>query len=172
MEQAKTPGIPEVPPTRGQGVGMILFGLAFVAGGAYVEWLSFGSPPKVARAPPWLTGIAGLIFIVPGLAYVIGGLRALFGWQSDAETKRIYTGLFQAAMLWLFAIAFGGAAVFATEGFSGGVTGSPIEGRIVFGIFGLAVGLFAIMFSIVVLGAIMARNQKRRDAKPADSESS
>ncbi len=168
MEQAKTPPKPEVPPTRGDGVARILFGLVFVAGGAYVEWLSFGAPPKVARAPPWLTGIAGLIFIVPGLAFVVAGLRAVFGWQSDAELKRIYTGLFQAAMLWLFAIAFGGAALFATEGFSGGVTGSPMEGRIWFGIFGLAIGLFAIMFSIVVLGAIMARNQKSRDAKPGE----
>ncbi len=100
--------------------------------------------------------------------HLVAGLRAVFGWQSDAELKRIYTGLFQAAMLWLFAIAFGGAALFATEGFSGGVTGSPMEGRIWFGIFGLAIGLFAIMFSIVVLGAIMARNQKSRDAKPGE----
>lgn len=168
----KAPEKPGIPPTRGQGVGMILFGLLFAAGGAFIEWLSFVSPAKQVSAPPWVTGFAGLIFILPGLAFVIGGLQALFRMRSDAETDRIYRGVFMAAMLWLFAMAFGGVAFLGeSSAFSGGITGSSMEARILFGIAGVAIAIFAFMFTVVVLGVVTARNQKDRAAKAADSGS-
>jgi hypothetical protein len=147
----------------------MLFGLAFVAGGAFVEWKSFAAPED---APVWVVRFAGLIFILPGFAIFVVAVRGFFGMHSDPETARLYRGAFMAALLWLFAIAFGGAALFGeAHSFSGGVTGSSTEGRILFGIAGVAIGIFAFMFSVVVLGAVMARNQKNRAAKPADPES-
>jgi len=107
---------------------------------------------------------------LPGLAFVIGGLQALLRMRSDAETDRINRGVFMAAMLWLFAIAFGGVAFLGeSSAFSGGITGSSMEARILFGIAGVAIAIFAFMLSVVVLGAAMARNQRNRAATPADS---
>ncbi|MDH3223893.1 MAG: hypothetical protein OEO23_09265 [Gemmatimonadota bacterium] len=146
MSPRRSQDMSQVPPLLGLAMGGL-----FAAAGLTVVFVSLGwipVDPSSVHAPMWVLGLAGGMFLLPGLLMCYYAVRnglapdgAVFkekpwggpGWFVGAV---MVTG-FAAMALW---VGFGGGP----RQFSGGVTGSEREGRLVFGGSGLVCATLAI----------------------------
>lgn len=144
------------------GLGAVIAGLSIVA----VALGIFAVPEQSFRAPHWVVGVAGLVFVLTGAMFLapllIGGF-ATADQYTDAQKKAVglvqqvlgsllLTG-FSAIPLW---IGFGpGERVFGSSigipGLVGHSSGNETTGRMVFGAAGVLIGLWAAFTWIALL---------------------
>lgn len=125
----------------------IVAGAVFTIAGTLLELHAFGAVfADQPSAHPWLVAIAGLLGIVPGICFVVLGLRTASRSATQAKSNdEVLVGcIVSLASVTLMAILLTAVAVFAWQTdpsgrFSGGITGSIWEHRI---IWSLAAGAF------------------------------
>lgn len=136
------------------GAGLVMGGL-FAAIGLAVVFLGLGwipIDPSRVHAPMWVIGLSGMVFLLPGLLmcyYAIqNGLSGEAGRPKEPGEIGGPSQLVGGLMVSIFAII--GLWVGFGDGprkFSGGLTGSDWEGRILFGGIGL-------LFAMIALGVL------------------
>lgn len=126
----------QVSPKQGIFSGLLLAGAGVVIILRAANVIQAGA----IHAPNWVVGVAGMVFLLPGLFMMYQGVRAAVAPHGAAAVRdpnefsiagwllggSIVTGL---GLIGAW-VAFGPGA----RTFEGGVTGSAIEGRIAFGI--------------------------------------
>ncbi len=131
-------------------LGLAMGGL-FAAVGLTVVFVSLGwihVDPSSVHAPMWVLGLAGGMFLLPGLLLCYYGIRNGQARDGTVPKEKPWGGpgwfvgavmitAFAAMALW---IGFGDGP----REFSGGVTGSEREGRVVFGGAGLLCATLAV----------------------------
>ena len=164
-----------------QAAGLLLFSLPIVLSGGFIALVGFGLMPPMGEkyAPGWVLAAVGFVFLVPGLAMMAGGLRALLTRSPLDQPAAAWTGTVVAATLTCFAATLGGVAFFGdARGFRGsmtipgvtlfsrpGSTQAVTEGRIVFGLAAVLVGSLALLFWVISICALLAR--RRAGAPPS-----
>lgn len=143
--------------SHGVGAGGILFGLPFLAAGAFMMLLGAGTVPMDATSsdapPPWVLGAFGLVFAIPGAAIMTGGVRGLVArsrrraalarnpdapwhadhpWDERVARDRASNPLGHFALAAFMTLFLAGFNFFAF-----GVEGSPIPVKVIIGIFDL-----------------------------------
>lgn len=131
-------------------LGLAMGGL-FASVGLAIVFVSLGwipVDPASVHAPMWVLGLAGLIFMLPGLLMCYYGIRNGLAREGTKVVEKPWGGpgwFVGAAII----SAFGAIGLWVGFGdgpreFSGGVTGSPMEGRFVFGSMGVLCTLLAV----------------------------
>lgn len=130
-------------------VGLAIGGL-FAAVGLTIVLVSLGLipvDPSTVHAPMWVLGLAGLVFMLPGLLMCYYGIRNGLSQDGAVFEEKTWGGpgwfvgvviisAFAAIGLW---VGFGAGP----RQFGGGITGSEREGRFVFGAMGILCTLMA-----------------------------
>jgi len=128
--------IDQVTPKQGISVGVIVAGIGLVIVLRAANIIQAGA----IHAPNWVVGIAGLAFFLPGLFMVYYGIRNAyqpFRLAPRRDPGQLSFGGWILVGLLTTGLGLIGAWVALGPGarqFQGGITGSAIEGRIVFGI--------------------------------------
>ena len=123
----------------------------FAATGLAIVFVSLGwipVDPSSVHAPMWVIGLAGGAFLLPGLLMGYYGIRNGLAPEGPVPKERPWGGpgwFVGAVMITSFAaIALGVGFGDGPREFSGGVTGSEREGRLVFGTAGLLCATLAV----------------------------
>ena len=133
--------VSQLPPMAG-----LVMGGVFSAAGLAIVLISLGwlpSDPASVHAPMWVLGVAGGVFLLPGLLMCYYGLKNGLSDESPADRPKEKTWggpSWLVAVLMVSAFAAMGIWIGLGDGpreFSGGVTGSEVEGRVVFGAMGV-----------------------------------
>lgn len=129
----------------------VTLGAFFTAIGLVVVFISLGwipVDPSSVHAPMWVLGLAGGVFVLPGLLLCYYGIRnglAPEGVPPPAEKTWGGPGWFVGVCM-ISAFAAMGLWTGFGDGprqFSGGITGSETEGRLVFGSMGILCSVLA-----------------------------
>lgn len=130
-------------------VGLAMGGL-FASVGLTIVFVSLGwipVDPSSVHAPMWVLGLAGLVFMLPGLLMGYYGVRNGLTRDGTTIVEKPWggPGWFVGAVM---ISAFGAMGLWVGFGdgprqFSGGLTGSEGEGRFVFGLMGILCTLAA-----------------------------
>ena len=147
MGRHQSQDITEVSPLLGLAMGGV-----FAAVGLTILFVSLGwipVDPSSIHAPMWVLGLAGIVFMLPGLLMCYYGVRNGLAKSGETVVEKTWGGpgwfvgaviisAFAAIGLW---VGFGGG----TRQFSGGVTGTEGEGRFVFGSMGVLCTVMAVV---------------------------
>lgn len=128
--------IEQVTPAEGIGWGSIMTGL-----GIFLLLRAAGiTQIGEINVPPWVLAITGMVIFLPGACLIHHGLRnavspAPEGRGDDPNRVQFCSWLLGPILMTGLSLIFGWVAFGPGERrFHGGITGSPIEGRIAFGI--------------------------------------
>jgi hypothetical protein len=146
-------------------IGALLLGVACSLIGTFVVLLSlgrFGAAPLAEGTPPWIGVLGGLVFVLGGLALIVGyvvaggtpGADLPPGTPFGVRLTQYLLGLGITTSLALIAswVAFGpGPRYFRTGGTIGGLVAGETFGRAVFGLGAVLVWLFVALLSVTGL---------------------
>jgi hypothetical protein len=158
---------------RSAGGCMVLFGLPFALSGAYMVLVALrvAPPPGRVDAPLWVVFAAGVVFLVPGLAILVAGLRTIATSRLPVGQAPVALGAVLAVVLTCMAVAFGGVALFGDPRgfFGGGLTGTIAEKRFWFGLAALLIGAIALVFGTLTIAALSAGRRSKTDPTKGDA---
>jgi hypothetical protein len=147
-----------------------LLGLVFALGGGRFVAQGVGLLPLRGDlyAPRWVLAVCGLVFMLPGLALLLGALKMAAFPALQLVDAKLAAGFFVAIILSLMAIVFGGVVWYGDpEGYEGGITGTVTEGRIVFGIATVVLAFVAFVFWVLSISAATGRRARKRPGSDA-----
>jgi len=157
MEASVRKGYKPIPPKAA--AFLALFSLPFILVGTIIVRKALGVTASIGEmyAPRWVGAAGGLLFLVSGVFILALAVRSLVVSSPLSErTVGLGVGMFATIFLTLLASMCWGLALFGDpRGYSGGMTGAAIEGRILFGIFGTVLSLVALCgWLLLLLGLI------------------
>lgn len=139
-----------------------LFSLAFVGAGVLIILQAYDIVPHGRmNVPRWVAAAAGAAFLAPGLCMLAMAVKGLIAPASMEGPQPGFAATIVATMLTGMALVFGGAALVGdARGFYGGLTGSVIEGRIVFGFAALVLAAIAGVFWLLLIARALSGRGK------------
>jgi hypothetical protein len=144
---------------------MVLFGAPFALFGGALFLQGLGIVPVLSQmnGPRWLLVPVGLVFLAPGVLYCQAGFRiAVTGRPPDPSDSRRSITRMLAVFLTGMSLALVGVAFFGDpRGFYGGIPGTTIDKRLMFGIGGLFVGAIAAVYWVLVTVSALRGPWKR-----------
>lgn len=144
----------------------LLVGILFSGAGVFILLVSFGVIFADSGNPPAIIGIlAGMCFLLPGLLSLYYAFRN----RRRAPAQSVFEPVEWAVGLILLAALSAIGAYISLAGeeerFSGGLTGTAIEARIVFGIGTLICMFITIMYLVKGIGKWRAKKENEKDEK-------